>query len=157
MLAPVAGFPAVKSLDQYDFGFATGAPRKQIMGRDPRLRRARRERGVPRASGRGKTHLAIALGYLATQKVQNLPLQCGRSGPDAEAAQRQSRYREVMHRAVNADELLIVDEIGYLPMSREQANLFSQINARRYEGAAMILTSNLTFARWNALSPATSY
>ncbi len=44
-----------------------------------------------------------------------------------EAAQRQSRYREVMHRAVNAYKLLIVDEIGYLPLSREQANLFFQI------------------------------
>jgi DNA replication protein DnaC len=41
-----------------------------------------------------------------------------------EAAQRQGRYRQVMHRAVNAYRLLIIDEIGYLPMSREQANLF---------------------------------
>jgi DNA replication protein DnaC len=62
-----------------------------------------------------------------------------------EAAQRQACYREVMHRAVNAYRLLILDEIGYLPMSREQANLFFQIVTRRYERGAMILTSNLTF------------
>jgi DNA replication protein DnaC len=62
-----------------------------------------------------------------------------------EAAQRQSRYREVMHRAINAYKLLIVDEIGYLPMTREQANLFFQVVARRYERGSMILTSNLTF------------
>ncbi len=60
-----------------------------------------------------------------------------------EAAQRQGRYREVMHRAINAARLLIVDEIGYLPMSREQANLFFQIITRRFERGAMILTSNL--------------
>ena len=58
-----------------------------------------------------------------------------------EAAQRQGRYREVMHSAVNAYRLLILDEIGYLPMTREQANLFFQIVARRYERGAMILTS----------------
>jgi len=59
-------------------------------------------------------------------------------------------YRGVMHRAVNAYRLLIVDEIGYLPMSREQANLFFQIVERRYERGAMILTSNLTFGSWDS-------
>jgi len=66
-----------------------------------------------------------------------------------EAAQRQGRYREVMHRAVNAYKLLIVDEIGYLPLNREQADLFFQIVERRYERGAMILTSNLTFGSWD--------
>ena len=55
-----------------------------------------------------------------------------------------------MHRAVNAYKLLIIDEIGYLPMSREQANLFFQIVARRYERGSMILTSNLTFGSWDS-------
>ena len=66
-----------------------------------------------------------------------------------EAAQRQGRYRQVMHRAVNAYKLLIIDEIGYLPMSREQANLFFQVVAQRYERGSMILTSNLTFGSWD--------
>jgi DNA replication protein DnaC len=67
-----------------------------------------------------------------------------------EAAQRQGLYREVMHRAVNAYKLLIVDEIGYLPLSREPANRFFQIVERRYERGAMILTSNLTFGSWDS-------
>jgi DNA replication protein DnaC len=66
-----------------------------------------------------------------------------------EAAQRQGRYREVMHRAINAYKLLIVDEIGYLPRSREQANLFFQVVAQRYERGSMILTPNLTFGSWD--------
>ena len=60
------------------------------------------------------------------------------------------RYSEVMHRAVNAYRLLIRDEIGYLPMSREQADLFFQVVARRYERDSMILTSNLTFCSWDS-------
>ena len=67
-----------------------------------------------------------------------------------EAAQRQGRYRQVMHRAVNAYKLLIIDEIGYLPMSREQANQFFQVVAQRYERGSMILTSNLTFGSWDS-------
>jgi DNA replication protein DnaC len=55
-----------------------------------------------------------------------------------------------MHRAINAYRLLIVDEIGYLPMSREQANLFFQVVAQRYERGSMVLTSNLTFGSWDS-------
>jgi DNA replication protein DnaC len=51
---------------------------------------------------------------------------------------------------VNAYRLLIVDEIGYLPMSRERANLFFQVVAQRYERGSMILTSNLTFGSWDS-------
>jgi DNA replication protein DnaC len=43
-----------------------------------------------------------------------------------EAAQRQGRYRQVLHRAINAYKLVVIDQIGYLPMSREQANLSSR-------------------------------
>src|SRR5712692_3227226 len=67
-----------------------------------------------------------------------------------EAAQRQGRYREDMHRALNAYKLLIGDEIGYLPLRREQPNLFFQIVERRYERGAMILTSKLTFGSWDS-------
>jgi DNA replication protein DnaC len=152
MFARVAGFPAIKTLDQYDFSFATGAPRKPIMELAS-LAFIERAGNVVflGPSGVGKTHLAIALGYLATQRGYKTRFF---SAADLvlmlEAAQRQGRYREVMHRAVNAYKLLIIDEIGYQPMSREQANLFFQVVARRYEQAATILTSNLTFGSWDS-------
>jgi DNA replication protein DnaC len=66
-----------------------------------------------------------------------------------ETAQRQDRWKEAMHRAFNVYKLLIIDEIGYLPLAREQANLFFQVIAKRYEKGAMILTSNLTFGSWD--------
>jgi hypothetical protein len=91
----------------------------------------------------GKTHLAIALGYLATQKGYKTRF-FSTADLMLEAAQRKGRYRQAMHRAVKAYKLLIIDEIGYLPMSREQANLFFQVVAQRYERGSMILTSNLT-------------
>jgi DNA replication protein DnaC len=66
-----------------------------------------------------------------------------------EAAQRQGRMKEIMHRTVAMPKLLIIDEIGYLPFDREQANLFFQVVARRYEKGSMILTSNLAFGSWD--------
>ena len=151
MFARIAGFPAIKTLDQYDFNFATGAPRKQILELASLAFVERGENVVFLGpSGVGKTHLAIALGYLATQKGYKTRFF---SAADLvlmlEAAQRQGRYRQAMHRAVNAYKLLIIDEIGYLPMSREQANLFFQVVAQRYERGSMVLTSNLTFGSWD--------
>ncbi len=46
--------------------------------------------------------------------------------------------------------LLIIDEIDYLPMNREQANLFFQVIAQRYEKGSVIVTSNLPFGQWDA-------
>lgn len=50
---------------------------------------------------------------------------------------------------VMAPKLLIIDEIGYLPFSQEEAKLFFQVIAKRYEKSAMILTSNLPFGQWD--------
>ncbi len=142
-----ARFPAIKTLDGYDFSFVSGAPRQQILELAG-LAFVERTKSVVLLgpSGVGKTHLAIVLGYLATQRGWKVRFI---SAADlvllSESAQRQGRWNEVLHRAVNIYRLLIINEIGYLPMSREQANLFFQVVAKRYEKGAMILPSNPTF------------
>jgi DNA replication protein DnaC len=74
------------------------------------------------------------------------------SDPDAvllDTAQRQGRLKQVLRRSVLGPSLLILDEIGYLPMSKDQANLFFQVVAERYEKGSVILTSNLSFGQWD--------
>jgi DNA replication protein DnaC len=97
-------------------------------------------------SGVGKTHIAISLGYLATQAgIKTRFVTAADLVMLLETAQRQGRLKEALHRAVSMYRLLIIDEIGYLPLSRDQANLLFQVVAKRYERGSIVLTSNLTF------------
>lgn len=68
-----------------------------------------------------------------------------------ETAIRQGRYAQTMKRSVNGPSLLIVDEVGYLPLTGDQANLFFQVVAKRYESGSIILTSNLSFGEWETV------
>jgi len=149
-MVKMAGFPVIKTLDDYDFKFATGAPKKAIMNLADLAFIERKENIVLLGpSGTGKTHIAIALGYLATQRNMKVRFM---SAADLlmqlEAAQRQGRYQEVLRRSILGPSLLIIDEIGYLPLAREQSNLFFQVIAKRYESGSVILTSNLSFGEW---------
>src|SRR3954469_20612420 len=151
MLTRTAGFPALKTLEAYDFSFATGAPRSQIQELAALGFVERAENIVLLGpSGTGKTHLAIAFGLIAAQKGWKVRFTTASDLVIAmEAAYRQGRMKEVMHRAIALPKLLIIDEIGYLPFGREQANLFFQVVARRYERCSLILTSNLAFGSWD--------
>jgi len=149
-MVKMAGFPTIKTLDDYDFKFASGAPKKTIMTLADLAFIQRKENVVLLGpSGTGKTHLAIALGYMATQR--NLKVRFMTAADlllQLEAAQRQGRYQEVLKRSILGPSLLIIDEIGYLPLVGDQANLLFQVIAKRYESGSIILTSNLSFGEW---------
>jgi DNA replication protein DnaC len=146
----MAGFPGLKTLEDFDFSFATGVPKKQVTELAALSFIERHENVVMLGpSGVGKTHIAIALGYKAVQagiktrfiSASDLILQLS-------IAQRQDNYKQVMQRSVIAPKLLIIDEIGYLPFSAHEAKLLFDVIAKRYEKGSVILTSNLPFGQW---------
>ena len=64
------------------------------------------------------------------------------------AANQQWKLKSYLQRSILAPRLLIIDEIGYLPFGRDEANLFFNVIAKRYENGSIILTSNLPFSQW---------
>lgn len=64
------------------------------------------------------------------------------------AAHHQGRLAQYFSRVVQRSKLLVIDEIGYLPFGRDEANLFFNVIAKRYEQGSLVLTSNLPFSQW---------
>lgn len=150
MLGRMAGFPNTKDFESFDFKLATGVPKKVLLELAHLNFIERAENVVLLGpSGVGKTHLAIALGLKAVQarkktrfiSAADLMLQLA-------TAKRQNKLKAYMQRSILSPKLLIIDEIGYLPFGREEANLFFNVIAKRYEHGSIILTSNLSFGQW---------
>jgi DNA replication protein DnaC len=141
--------PVVKQLHDFDFTFQPSLRREQMESLHELGFVERRENviflGPP---GVGKTHLAISLAIAAAQSGRRVYYgtlaDLITSLEEAQAAGRlQARLKVLTHPAV-----LVVDEIGYLPISRTGAMLFFQLMTRRYEHAATVLTSNKGFEEW---------
>lgn len=141
--------PAVKRLTDFDFTFQPGIRREQIESLHELGFAERKENvvllGPP---GVGKSHLAISLAIAAAQSGRRVYYgtlaDLISSLEEAQAAGRLTQRMKVLtHPAV-----LVVNEIGYLPVSRTGAMLFFQMIARRYERASTVLTSNKSFEEW---------
>src|SRR5436309_2156832 len=149
MRTRLARFPFVKSLETFDFSYQPSLDKKQIQtlatchfiehGENVVLL------GPP---GVGKTHLAVGLGLKAIERGYRVLFTTAASMIAAlTRAVSENRLDERL-KIYTVPRLLIVDEIGYLPIDRAGANLFFQLISRRYERGPMILTSNQSFGSW---------
>ena len=139
-----------RALDQFDFDFQPSIDRKQVRELAGLSFVERAENvvllGPP---GVGKTHLAIALGVKAVEaghSVLFLTLESSRWGASSGPATRTGSSRILQQLAY--PRVLILDELGYLPLTREEASLFFRLLVRRYERASLIVTSNKSFVDW---------
>ncbi|MDR7608674.1 MAG: IS21-like element helper ATPase IstB [Armatimonadota bacterium] len=145
----LARLPFRKTLDDFDFDAQPSVDRRQVRELATLQFLAHAENvillGPP---GVGKTHVAVALGLAAIHRgyaVYFTPMH--RLVEDLRNAYEEHRLERRM-RIYLAPKLLIIDELGYLPLDRVGATVFFQLVAARYERASIILTSNHTFADW---------
>jgi len=145
-----AGFPGTKTLDHYDFNpisFPESINKTELLT----LKFIERQENLLMLGtvGTGKTHLAIALGLKACSLGKNvlfyravdLTNELLEKYPEGQAG-------KLIKKIAKAD-LLILDELGYIPFSKKAAELLFSVISNSYENQSIIVTSNLEFGRWN--------
>lgn len=144
-----ARFPVVKTLEQFDFEFQPSIDRQVIRNLAGLAFVERAENVVMLGPpGVGKTHLSVALGVKAVEAGYRVQFQTlDQLMTRLKKARSENRLERTL-KQLTYPKLLIVDEIGYLPLSRDEASLFFRLVNMRYERASMILTSNKSFADW---------
>jgi DNA replication protein DnaC len=148
----IAHFPAVKTLEDFDFKFQPSVDQKLVRELAVGRYVANAENvlifGPP---GVGKTHLAIGLGRAAVEagytvlftSATALLGALSKAETEGQLAERLAFYAK--------PKLLVVDELGYLPFEKRSAHLFFQLVARRYEKGSMVITTNQVVTQWGTV------
>ena len=147
-----AKFPAVKSLDTFDF-LAIPALNKMLVLELARSEYVIRHDNIIALgnSGTGKTHVALALGLAACQKGFSVFFTSAATLVNRLMEARDGRQLSRLQAQLANVKLLIIDELGYVPLSPTGAELLFEVFSRRYERASTIITSNLPFEEWTSV------
>jgi DNA replication protein DnaC len=144
-----AKFPVVKSLDSFDFAAIPKLNKMQVL----ELARCewieRRENVIALGpSGTGKTHVALGLGLAACQKGLSVGFTTAAALVSEMMEARDERRLLRFQKQMAAYQLLIIDELGFVPLSKTGAELLFELISQRYERGATLITSNLPFDEW---------
>ncbi len=147
----ISGLPFIKGIDEFDFTFQPKLDRQKVMSLfDLTFIRQKGNVIFLGPPGVGKTHLAVSLALKACQAgmsiyfttMEDLIVKLKKDHEGGRSGRGRSYHKSA---------LVIVDEVGYTPIGREECNLFFRFIANRYEKASTIITSNKAFSDWTEL------
>ena len=144
-----AKFPATKSLDSFDFTAIPSLNKALTM----ELARCefidRRDNVIALGpSGTGKTHIALGLGLAACQKGRKVGFTTAAALAHELMEAGNDRRLQRLQKSLATHDLLIIDELGFVPLSKTGAELLFEVISQRYERGSIIITSNLPFDEW---------
>lgn len=147
-----AHFPVVKSLDTFDFA-AIPSLNKMLVLELARCEYIQRRENVIALgnSGTGKSHIGLALGLAACQRGFSVGFTEAAALVHQLMEARDERRLIRLQRELQAYKLLIIDELGYVPLSTTGAELLFETISKRYERGSTIITSNLPFDEWTSV------
>lgn len=147
-----ANFPFIKTVDDFDFDFQPNINKKELLELNNLGFLDKHENILfVGSSGVGKTHLATAIGISCARQrnityfitFENLMNQLKNALHENRLETRMKFFAKY--------KVLIIDEIGYMPIDQDSANLFFQLIARRYEKNSTIITTNTPFSKWGEI------
>lgn len=148
----MAGFPRITTLQEFDFSYQPTINESQINDLASLRFLEKKENIIFYGnSGVGKTHLATAIGVIAARNRDSTYfIKCSQLMNDLHKAHLEGKINEKLKK-LGSYKLLIIDELGYLPINKEDSKLFFQLIDRRYEKFSTIITTNINFSQWDEI------
>jgi DNA replication protein DnaC len=147
-----ANFPVIKTIDAFDFSFPKTIGKSQVMNLfDLHFVEQKQNAILMGPPGTGKTHLALALGYHAClQGIKTLFTTAMNLINHLSASLADNSFLRAM-KTFTSPTLLLIDELGYLPVDKQGAELLFQVISNRYECGSIVVTTNRAFRDWGAI------
>lgn len=148
----VANFPFLKEMNDFDFSFQPSIQKEQLDGLLS-LRFLEKKQNVLfiGSPGVGKTHLSVAIGIEAAKNRKSTYfVNCNDLLQNLKKAKAENRLEKRL-KFYSRYKLLIIDEVGFLPIDKEDSKLFFQLIAKRYEKQSTIITSNIELSQWDEI------
>ena len=144
-----AQFPVLKTIDSFDFG-AQGSLNEPLVRELLRGEYIGKKENILLVGnpGTGKTHLATALGFAACSQGKRVRFTTTTGLVTQLLEQRETRTLQRLYKQLHRQDVLILDELGYVPFSKAGAELLFDVVGRAYEQTSLIVTTNLPFEQW---------
>ena len=148
----VAGFPFIKEFEDFDFEFQPNINKEKILD-FKNLRYIEKKENILfiGSPGVGKTHLATSIGIVAAKNRESTYfINCNDLVSNLKRANSENRFMNRLNHYAKY-KVLIIDEVGFLPIDNEGANMLFQLINKRYEKHSTIITTNKSFGKWHEI------